>query len=122
MFSETVAHRDHGKLPVASIFPASQNKGFERGSLRRVEAREHVFCEGDPRTHVFRVEDGVIAPDPLYPNQITYRSDPNYVGPDSFTYTVQDNEHAVSNVATVSLNISSYSWVLPAPPALHWDR
>lgn len=61
MFSETVAHRDHGKLPVASIFPASQNKGFERGSLRRVEAREHVFCEGDPRTHVFRVEDGVIA-------------------------------------------------------------
>ena len=38
-----------------------QNKGFERGSLRRVEAKEHVFCEGDPRTHVFRVEDGVIA-------------------------------------------------------------
>ncbi|HEX2842540.1 helix-turn-helix domain-containing protein [Hyphomicrobium sp.] len=28
---------------------------------RRLEPKEHVFCEGDPRTHVFRVEEGVIA-------------------------------------------------------------
>jgi CRP/FNR family transcriptional regulator len=61
MFSETVSHKGHGKLPAASICQASPTKGFERGSLRRVEAKEHVFCEGDPRTHVFRVEDGVIA-------------------------------------------------------------
>lgn len=30
-------------------------------SERRIEAKEHVFCEGDPRSHVYRVEEGVIA-------------------------------------------------------------
>ncbi|MFT3729838.1 MAG: helix-turn-helix domain-containing protein [Hyphomicrobium sp.] len=34
---------------------------FERGTIRRVDAKEHVFCDGDPRTHVFRIEEGVIA-------------------------------------------------------------
>ena len=27
---------------------------------RRLEAKEHVFCEGDARTFVYRVEEGVI--------------------------------------------------------------
>jgi CRP/FNR family transcriptional regulator len=39
--------------------------GFEeslaRASLRRVEAKEFVFAEGDPTTHVFRVETGAVA-------------------------------------------------------------
>jgi CRP/FNR family transcriptional regulator len=30
-------------------------------SVRRLQAKEHVFCEGDERDHVFRVEEGVIA-------------------------------------------------------------
>jgi CRP/FNR family transcriptional regulator len=30
-------------------------------SERRLEPKEHVFCEGDARTHVYRVEEGVIA-------------------------------------------------------------
>jgi CRP/FNR family transcriptional regulator, anaerobic regulatory protein len=34
---------------------------FERGTIRRIEAKEHVFCDGDPRTHVFRIEEGVVA-------------------------------------------------------------
>jgi CRP/FNR family transcriptional regulator len=34
---------------------------FERGTIRRIEAKEHVFCDGDARTHVFRIEEGVIA-------------------------------------------------------------
>jgi CRP/FNR family transcriptional regulator len=29
--------------------------------LRRVEAKEFVFIEGDPTTHVFRVETGAVA-------------------------------------------------------------
>src|SRR5262245_63089177 len=32
-----------------------------QASLRRVEAKEFVFAEGDPTTHVFRVETGAIA-------------------------------------------------------------
>ena len=39
--------------------------GFEQtlaqASLRRVEAKEFVFAEGDPTTHVFRVETGAVA-------------------------------------------------------------
>jgi CRP/FNR family transcriptional regulator len=39
--------------------------GFEQSlaqaSLRRVEAKEFVFAEGDPTTHVFRVETGAVA-------------------------------------------------------------
>ncbi|MFA5949683.1 MAG: helix-turn-helix domain-containing protein [Hyphomicrobium sp.] len=41
----------------------SSNTLFERAgtaTVRRIEAREHVFCEGDPRTHVFQVEEGAI--------------------------------------------------------------
>jgi CRP/FNR family transcriptional regulator len=41
------------------------SEGFEqtlsRAPLRRVEAREFVFAEGDPTTHVFRVETGAVA-------------------------------------------------------------
>jgi len=32
-----------------------------QASERRIDAKEHVFCEGDPRTHVYRIEEGVIA-------------------------------------------------------------
>lgn len=33
---------------------------FNGTAARRVEAKEHVFCEGDPATHVYRVESGLI--------------------------------------------------------------
>jgi CRP/FNR family transcriptional regulator len=40
-------------------------RGFEQtlaqAPLRRVEAKEFVFAEGDPTTHVFRVETGAVA-------------------------------------------------------------
>jgi CRP/FNR family transcriptional regulator len=39
---------------------AAAESGLERGSIRRVKAKEQIFCDGDPRTHVFRVEQGVI--------------------------------------------------------------
>src|SRR5262245_15246598 len=32
-----------------------------QATLRRVEAKEFVFVEGDPTTHVFRVETGAVA-------------------------------------------------------------
>lgn len=34
---------------------------LSQGTVRRLECKEHVFCEGDPRMHVFRIEEGVIA-------------------------------------------------------------
>ena len=48
--------------PTISSRPAG---GFEQSlaqaPLRRVEAKEFVFAEGDPTTHVFRVETGAVA-------------------------------------------------------------
>ncbi|MHA7817907.1 MAG: Ig-like domain-containing protein, partial [Pseudohaliea sp.] len=40
---------------------------------------------------------------------VTYTPDPDYNGPDSFTYTVEDNDGLVSNEATVNLTVN------PAP-------
>jgi CRP/FNR family transcriptional regulator, anaerobic regulatory protein len=33
---------------------------LDRTSVRRFLSKEHVFCEGDARTHVFQIEDGVV--------------------------------------------------------------
>jgi len=60
MFSETVSSADYSKFPVPSMRHAAAESGLERGSIRRVKAKEQIFCDGDPRTHVFRVEQGVI--------------------------------------------------------------
>jgi VCBS repeat-containing protein len=38
---------------------------------------------------------------------VTYTPDPGYEGPDSFTYTVNDNEGASSNIATVNITVVS---------------
>lgn len=46
---------------VAAVGASASGDRFERGTIRRIEAKEHVFCDGDPRTHVFRIEEGVIA-------------------------------------------------------------
>jgi CRP/FNR family transcriptional regulator, anaerobic regulatory protein len=50
----------HNTAPAALTSEPSPDR-FERGTIRRIEAKEHVFCDGDPRTHVFRIEEGVIA-------------------------------------------------------------
>jgi CRP/FNR family transcriptional regulator len=46
-------------LPVSP--PPSLDDRFSHAAVRRVAAKEHVFCEGDARDSVFRIEDGVIA-------------------------------------------------------------
>ena len=48
-----------------TVADARATTGFEQSlaqaSLRRVEAKEFVFAEGDPTTHLFRVETGAVA-------------------------------------------------------------
>src|SRR5262249_1014873 len=41
------------------------------------------------------------------PGVVTYSPNANYNGPDSFTYTVNDDDGATSNVATVSITVVS---------------
>lgn len=40
---------------------AALDERMAHAAIRRLQAKEHVFCEGDDREHVFRVEEGVIA-------------------------------------------------------------
>ncbi len=37
------------------------DRTLAQAALRRVEAKEFVFIEGDPTTHVFRVETGAVS-------------------------------------------------------------
>ncbi len=63
----TLAYR-HGQpgLPAVDNTPKSNGEvgilddRLATSPLRRVEAREHLWCEGDQRTHVYRVETGSV--------------------------------------------------------------
>jgi CRP/FNR family transcriptional regulator len=51
--------------PLARVAPASHTPGslegrVERSSTRTLAGKEHVFCEGDLRSHVFQLEQGVV--------------------------------------------------------------
>ena len=41
--------------------PTPDVDGFRSATLRRIETKGLVFCEGDARTQIFRIEEGVVA-------------------------------------------------------------
>ena len=63
----TLSHHSFsdGALSLRSAVPASPATALEQSlgqaSLRRVEAKELLFAEGDEITHVYRIETGAIA-------------------------------------------------------------
>lgn len=54
-------HAKHGRDDGGLRGSRSLDERLAHALERKLEAKEHVFCEGDSRTHVFRVEEGVIA-------------------------------------------------------------
>ena len=46
---------------VLDVEPSGLEQRLAQSSLRRVEAKEFVFAEGDPTTHIFQVETGAVA-------------------------------------------------------------
>jgi CRP-like cAMP-binding protein len=46
--------------PVAGSERTGNLTRLDRASVRHFESKEHIFCEGDPRTHVFQIEEGVV--------------------------------------------------------------
>lgn len=52
----------HSLKTPAAAFPAQGplESRIERSSMRTLSGKEHVFCEGDMRTHVFQIEQGVV--------------------------------------------------------------
>ena len=67
MATPTAFHHSHLALqPVVSTGvsegqPSGLEQRLAQASLRRVEAKEFVFAEGDPTTHIFQVETGAVA-------------------------------------------------------------
>jgi len=62
MSTPTGMHHSHTALaPVLSSAPTGLEQRLAQASLRRIEAKEFVFAEGDPITHIFRVETGAVA-------------------------------------------------------------
>ncbi len=61
-FTTTADIEDHA--PASSHVVAVERdllgERLGRGALRTLEAKEHLFCEGDPASHVYRVEVGHI--------------------------------------------------------------
>ena len=55
----------HSHLALQPVVAETPHSGLEQrlaqASLRRVEAKEFVFAEGDPTTHIFQVETGAVA-------------------------------------------------------------
>jgi CRP/FNR family transcriptional regulator, anaerobic regulatory protein len=45
----------------ATHHPADLEQSLAQASLRRVEAKEFLFAEGDPATYLYRIETGAIA-------------------------------------------------------------
>jgi CRP-like cAMP-binding protein len=60
--SEIIDHQVIDSQRPPTFSPARQaSRAFpERAIHRGIQSKEHVFCEGDLRTHVFQIEDGVV--------------------------------------------------------------
>jgi len=61
MLAGLTAEKVHVARPLAGIASASLDERMAQAGVRRLSAKEHIFCEGDARAHVFRIEEGVVA-------------------------------------------------------------
>jgi CRP-like cAMP-binding protein len=52
--------RPSNTVPVAGTRSRSSQDLLERTNVRRFQSKEHIFCEGDARTHVYQIEEGVV--------------------------------------------------------------
>jgi CRP/FNR family transcriptional regulator len=61
MLAVQTAEKAHVARPLARIASASLDERMAQAGVRRLSAKEHIYCEGDARAHVFRIEEGVVA-------------------------------------------------------------
>ena len=92
-------------LPVSQ--PPTLDERLSHAAARRIAAKEHVFCEGDARDHVFRIEDGVIALYKTLPDGRCQIIDFAYPG-DLIGLGVRD-EHVLSAQATTAAKVRCLS-------------
>ncbi|MFM7470386.1 MAG: Ig-like domain-containing protein, partial [Nodosilinea sp.] len=58
--------------------------------------------------------NGTVTPNP--DGTLTYTPNPNFVGPDTFSYTVRDNQGTLSNPATVTVNVANQLPTITSTP------
>lgn len=85
----------------------SLDERLAQAAVRRLAAKEHVFCEGDARDYVFRIEDGVIAIYKTLPDGRRQIIDFAYPG-DLIGLGVLD-EHMLSAQATTAAKVRCLS-------------
>lgn len=93
--------------PIAAPPTATLDERLAHAALRRLAAKEHVFCEGDDRENVFRVEEGVIAVYKTLPDGRRQIIDFAYPG-DLIGLGVL-SEHVLSAQATVTSRVRCLS-------------
>ncbi len=98
--------RPSGAVPLS---PARRDNMdcLERSSVRRFQSKEHIFCEGDPRTHVFQIEDGVVT---IYQMLNDGRRQiVDFAYPGDFIGLGATGEHLFSAEATSSTRVHCFS-------------
>lgn len=93
--------------PPAGAAGFSLDERMAYATIRRLQPKEHVFCEGDDREYVFRVEEGVIAVYKTLPDGRRQIIDFAYPG-DLIGLGVL-GEHVLSAQATVSSKVRCLS-------------
>jgi CRP/FNR family transcriptional regulator len=80
---------------------------LDRVSSRRLQSKEHVFCEGDERTHVFQIEDGVVTIYRMLKDG--RRQIIDFAFPGDFVGLGTTTEHLFSAEATAPTSVRCYS-------------
>ncbi len=92
--------------------PAISSEGWgntdrlDRASVRCFQSKEHIFCEGDPRTHVFQIQVGVVM---IYQMLNDGRRQiVDFAYPGDFIGLGTTNEHLFSAEATSSTKVRCF--------------
>lgn len=93
-------------VPVAISERRGNLAKLDRASLRHFESKEHIFCEGDPRAHVFQIEEGVVT---IY-QMLTdgRRQIVDFAYPGDFIGLGTTGEHVFSAVATSQTRVRCF--------------
>jgi CRP/FNR family transcriptional regulator, anaerobic regulatory protein len=78
----------------------------ERAAVRRCQSKEHVFCEGDARTHVFQIETGVVMVYQMLNDG--RRQIVDFAYPGDFIGLGTTHEHVFSAEATTATTVRSF--------------
>lgn len=82
---------------------------LDRLGIRKLQGKEHVFCEGDDRSHVFQIEDGVVTIYRMLKDG--RRQIIDFAFPGDFVGLGTTPEHLFSAEATAPTTVRCYSTV-----------